>query len=226
MYRSEKAGYMTASSTAVSNRVSPCNTGASIHDNAGILIGLATALGAVGRSATAIAKVERALTTEPQSIAALTVLGALLVESGRYAAARRAFERLLELDPDRAQTHADLALLHDAEGQSEQARGAALRALDLEATNATANRLLAQLDGGEGDWIGAKKQLKELLAQRDDALAWFELGRVHERLGDYEGAITAFTKGNKLHARQPQARHYGLDAYCARESPGEEDDMS
>ena len=26
---------------------------------------------------------------------------------------------------------------------------------------------------------------------------------------------TAFTKGNKLHARQPQARHYGLDAYPA-----------
>ena len=34
VYRSEKAGYMTASSTAVSNRFSPCNTGASIHDNA------------------------------------------------------------------------------------------------------------------------------------------------------------------------------------------------
>ena len=31
VYRSEKAGYMTASSTAVSNRSSPCNTGASIH---------------------------------------------------------------------------------------------------------------------------------------------------------------------------------------------------
>ena len=153
------------------------------------------------------------MTTEPHSIAALTVLAALFVESGRCAAARSAFDRLLDLDPNRAQSHADLALLDDAEGHTEQARGAALRALELEATNATANRLLAQLDGGEGDWVGAKIQLQELLAQRDNALAWFELGRIHERLGEYEAAITAFTKGNKLHAaRHPQARHYGLDA--------------
>lgn len=78
---------------------------------------------------------------------------------------------------------------------------------------------LAQFQAG--DAAGAARALGEITARdRDNALAWRNLGKANAQLRDYDGAIVAYLRALKLEPDSPRV-FYGLGtAYAAKQDPG------
>ncbi|MSO65062.1 MAG: sulfotransferase family protein [Alphaproteobacteria bacterium] len=178
---------------------------AALHANRGRLLALA------GRDGAAIVAYRSALALDRALVEAHTGLAAALARSGQPDAAQRSFEQAIVLADGRAQAHADLAVLHEAMGNTAAARDSAGRALTRDTANATALKVLAALDRDAGDLVAARDRLAAIAAR--DAGAAFELGQVHDRLGEYDAALAAFALGHRLDRADPAHRRFRLDAY-------------
>ena len=182
--------------------------------DARLRINLGNALSAGGRHGPAREAYREALRRDPDSIPALANLAALLRRAGDDAGAEGLLDRLLRLDPGRGETYADLALLHESRGRDGDARAAADRALALDPGNRSAARTLARLAYGEGDLGAARRRLETVLAGGEDPSASIELGRVLDRMGEFDAAFAAFARGNRGLAAKLEARAFSLRSYA------------
>lgn len=181
--------------------------------DARVFVNLGNARSAGGRYGPAAEAYREALRLDPDSIPALANLAALSRRSGAEDAALALLDRLHALEPGRAESHADLALVHETRGRDAEAKAAADRALELDPGNASAMRTLARLDYGAGDFAEARRRLATVLARGEDPSASLELGRVLDRMGEFEEAFAAFAQGNCGLAAKLEARAYSMDSY-------------
>jgi len=175
-------------------------------DDAALPLNMAKKLEAGGQLDEAGAAYAEALEVDGGNAAALAGLAALTAYRGDDAGAAELFERLLALEPDNPRTHAAIAGWHEAAGRSDTARAAAEQSLTLTPGHAEATLMLAQLDRRDGNLEAARARLEGLSTDGEDGACAFELGRVRDRLGDYDAAFAAFERGNTA---LDQARNAG-----------------
>jgi tetratricopeptide (TPR) repeat protein len=131
---------------------------------------------------------------------------------GDDSAAESLYRRLEADDPDNPRTHAGIAAWHEAAGRTTAARTAAETALSLAPASAPehaqATLLLAQLDRRQGLIEAARSRLETLNDDGEDGAIAFELGRVLDRLGEFNAAFAAFQRGNAALDQTPNAGRY------------------
>jgi tetratricopeptide (TPR) repeat protein len=128
--------------------------------------------------------------------------------------------RALELDPspdEKQKAHLALASIHERLHQLDNARTAVGEALTAAPDDARGRLLLAVLDRRAGDCAKAAAGLRTLLAGPIAAAdvrgdAWYELGRVLDHEGDYDGAMDAL-----LHAKAARRQQVAGELDQARQ---------
>lgn len=187
------------------------------------LVWLADAYLSEGRPDAAEPLVQRALTADPRSIAALYQGGRLALARNDYAAAVRQFEEALTLDPTAAAIHYPLALAYRGLGDAARAeRHLARRArenlvvapvdpLMEEVERTVAGPLALEVRGVEAlnraDWPAAMDAFRQgtALAPRSASLhhrlgtALFLMGKADEARREFEAAVAASPGYAKAH---------------------------
>ena len=184
-------------------------------EDATLPLNMAKKLEAGGRLEAAREAYRATLVLDPGQAAALAGLAALSAFMGDEAEAEALYARLEALEPDNPRTHAGIAAWHDAAGRREAARAAAERALDLAPDHAEANLLLAQLDRRAGNLEAARERLEALDSDGEEGRSAFELGRVLDRLGEFEAAFAAFGRANAALDRTGDSGRYDGARYRA-----------
>jgi Tfp pilus assembly protein PilF len=180
-----------------------------------LLIDLARAYGLRYRLPEAEQMLDRALRLYPKSGKVRSMVAASFVMIGRPAQAIEHYRRALELDPqhpESASIYAELTTLYEQDRKLDEAREAVEKALALapKRPDALYKQALLRIRQGEGD--AGIRQLEELIARSDVADqirsdAWYEIGRLRDRAGDYDGAFSAFTSAKELLAGQAERFH-------------------
>lgn len=157
------------------------------------------------------------LEVDPGNLAALTNFGVMLLKQGQFSEAERYFRRGLLSNPDNLGLLFNLGVVLERLNQVDEAGSLAHRALDLDPAAADPHFLLARLDKRAGRLVEARGALKSLLSKplREDMEtdAWFDLGQVLDRTGEFDEAIAAFEKGNN---RQVAAQRPDSDDFPKR----------
>lgn len=150
------------------------------------------------------------LDEDPGNRAALTNFGVMLMKQGRFSEAERYFRRGLESSADDLGLLFNLGIALERLNQSQEAETIARRALELNPTAAEPHFLLARLDKRAGRLVEASRTLKSLLSKplrpELETDAWFDLGQVLDRTGEFDQAIAAFSKANskQVAAQRPE----------------------
>ena len=154
----------------------------------------------------------RAVALAPENATAYNHLGVIQRRLSKHEAAQISFERALVLVPDHREAIANLADLHEASNRLDEARSAAEKALAL-GDDAIASLALARIERRSGQFQSGISRLVELLPkahaakyQQDIA---FELGRLHDAVGNYDDAFRCFTSGNRIAREKLLARRPG-----------------
>lgn len=178
------------------------------------LLGLLMA-GCSGKSETAPAaapRVEKVVAEDPAKQRASATerrlsAGLAYLRAGDLEGARRHLTRALELDPDSGAANNAMALLYRAEGDRKREEEYYRRALRKDPDFSGARNNYATLLYAEGRYKEAAEQLQraaEDVNYDQRALAFYNLGRCHVRLGDPEAADTAFQRSMRLDARRAE----------------------
>lgn len=150
------------------------------------------------------------LKEDPGNRAALTNFGVMLLKQGRFSEAERYFRRGLESNADDPGLLFNLGIVLERLNQVEEAESVARRALELDPTATDPHFLLARLDKRAGRFVEASRTLKWLLSKplREDLEtdAWFDLGQILDRTGEFDEAFAAFVEGNsrQVAAQRPE----------------------
>ncbi len=184
-------------------------------DDAALLANMARKRIEVGHLDQARAAYERAITVDPRHGAALTGLADLTAFLGDDAAAGELYARLEDAEPDSPRTHAALASWHEYAGRKQAAQAAVDRALELDPWHHDANLMKAQIDRRSGNLDAARRRLEAMEDRGDDGQFGFELGRVLDRLGEFEKAFASFERANADHARNRHAERLDGEGYLA-----------
>lgn len=187
------------------------------------LVWLADAYVSEGRPDAAEPLVQRALSTDPQSVAALYQGGRLALARNDYAAAARQFEAALTRDPTAAAIHYPLAMAYRGLGDTARAeRHLARRSRDnlvvapvdplmQEVERTVAGPLALEVRGVEAlnrsDWAAAVDAFRQgtALAPRSASLhhrlgtALFMMGKPDEAQREFEAAVAASPRYAKAH---------------------------
>jgi Flp pilus assembly protein TadD len=161
-----------------------------------------------------------ALGLQPESVSVLVHLGALLEELGEGDKGAELLQRALRLGPDEWQTHTHYGASLVNLGRFEEARTHFLRALEIQPGCGPTWFFLAR-DGGrplsDADvaYLQALLQREHLLP-RDRVNLHFALGRVHDRVKEFDEAFHHCEQGNACKARLLELRGtaYQEDAHA------------
>jgi tetratricopeptide (TPR) repeat protein len=150
-------------------------------------------MAAAGDPGAALRELDAELNRTPHDPALHDLRGILLVRVGRPGDATRAFERALELDPRRIETIERLgAVLHER-GLRQAARARFTEALAIDPSRKAARLSLSILDLEEGHPQAAAERLAAISDGWPGApQALFYLAEAKRRLGDLEGATSAY----------------------------------
>ncbi len=184
-------------------------------DDAALLTNLARKQIEAGHLDQASDSYGRALSVDRRHGAALAGLADLTTFLGDDAAAGELYARLEKIEPDSPRTHAALASWHEYAGRRDEAEAAVDRALELDPWHQDANLMKAQIDRRKGDLEAAKRRLEAMENPGDDGQFGFELGRVLDRLGEFDKAFGAFERANADHARSRHAERQDGEGYLA-----------
>jgi tetratricopeptide (TPR) repeat protein len=172
--------------------------------NVKFAVDLARAHGLRRNFDTAEALLDRAVRAAPKRAAVHCMLARSYFMFSWLEKAAACYCRALELNPnpdEKRKTHLALAGIHERLHRLDDARTAVGEALTADPDDPRAKLLLTVLDRRAGDWPQAAAGLRALLAAPVAAAdvrgdAWYELGRVLDHEGDYDGAMDAL-----LHAK-------------------------
>jgi tetratricopeptide (TPR) repeat protein len=172
-----------------------------------VLVNLAAAYRAVGRTREACDTLREALQVDPQFAIAHNNLGNVLTDLGEREEARRSFERASALEPQYPDPLASLARMAEEEHRLEEAQGLAERALRLAPQNDLARLTCARVCLRRGNASEAVRLLEvqlrsTTLSVTNRVLAQGYLGDAYDRLARYGEALAAFTRANELQHSQ------------------------
>jgi tetratricopeptide (TPR) repeat protein len=142
------------------------------------------------------------LSINPDQAEIYTNLSQCMKEVRRIPEAIDAGLKALELNPAQLLAHRNLGLLYEMLHRTDDARMHAQAALDLNSADIESHILLAILDSREGDHVAAMRRLQQqldtCLEDSQRAILNLELGKILDRLGDYQKAFRCMEEGNRL----------------------------
>lgn len=173
---------------------------------------------ALGKPGEAIKILHRALSIEPENSTIYLSLGSAYAAADRTSDAIKAYKKSLALDPGNALGYYNLGTLFKKSGNFDEAADAFRKSIVLDPSSwRTHNNLgvALYLDGRFGEAIEAFEKGVEL--NSDSALLYHNLANARMKLGDDDGAISAY---NDSLALDPT---YTIDQFFLR--PHAEDDI-
>lgn len=175
------------------------------------------ALRALGDLAGAVDALQQAVALQPRYVKALKDLGDVLGESGRPEEAEARYRQALGVDPHDADVRAALAAAWEHGSRLQEALRAADAVLRDQPGHLRATVIAARCERRLGRPEDGLRRLNALDLDRLDpdsrAFASFELGTIHDRLGNYDDAYPWFEHGNRLILASPAARALDSDAF-------------
>jgi tetratricopeptide (TPR) repeat protein len=171
------------------------------------LLNLAVVLAELGLREAAIETYQTALELSPDNPTILRHVAITLHELQHTAEAERLFRQALDLDPSDAETAAALANMYEQTNRLDDAAEMVERALAIDSNNVQAQRLQVVLARRRGDTSGALENIVRLLEQQatrsERGSLMFERARLHDKRGEADEAIRAFSEANTLQAQSP-----------------------
>ncbi len=165
----------------------------------------------MGQAEEASALLERAITRNAGDDNAHRLLAVIHQETGNFEKARASAGEALKLKPESAENLYVSSLIHEKSNDLDRARGDVRKGLKITPDHVGLAIVSARIAYRDGDHEKARDILQALPVNGDVSpdlvtARHFDLGRVHDRLGDAEEAFRCFTKGNEAAARAWQAR--------------------
>ncbi len=183
-------------------------------------LGRGAALLALNRLSEAAEAFEALLARHPGHADALTSLGALLIRQNRNAEAAAALRRGLERHPREPRLLSNLANALEKLNDLDAAEAAARQALEVAPELTEPEFSLARIDHRRGRLQRAKARLDALLtkALRDEERldALFELGALHDRLGEPAAAMSAFRRAKEQIRKSPETQAHSGTRFLDR----------
>jgi tetratricopeptide (TPR) repeat protein len=139
-------------------------------ENLPLLQQLVESLTELGRHEQAIARIEAALATSPESHQVYELRGLTLARAGDAAGSAAAFRKAIELEPESAAAHLGLGTLTATQGDHAQAISLLDRSYALDSSNPQAAHAAAQLVLASGDREGAVERLRKVVQHHPDAI--------------------------------------------------------
>jgi len=169
--------------------------------NPSVLTGRAVIFRVQGRMRDAVLACDAALEIEPNLAGAWLERGIVLANGGSPEMARESFRNAARLAPQHADAHANVARLAARNGDLEEARQAAQAALKLDGGNLLAATAMASVllaDGKPQRVIELLAPLVERFgASEARATALSQIGRAHEKLGEYGSAFGFYARSKQ-----------------------------
>lgn len=160
-----------------------------------------------GRTAEAIAALERARDLDPEDGRTWDLLARALAQSGRSDRAVAAYQRALRLEPGRADLYHNLATLHERRGELREAERLYREALRRDPTQAEPRYNLGYLQLEQRRWAEAAATLEDLLRRHPgQALAYVNLASAYLNLGQGERAAGAYERFLQLYTTDDETR--------------------
>lgn len=112
-------------------------------------------------------------------------------------------EAALAINPSFLPAWLNLGHLHEDCGRPDDARMAYRKAIEIDETCGRAHARLAAIDGFQGEAPSAVNRLRQTLCKpglvtEDAAEMQFALGHALDKMGDYDNALAAFIKANRM----------------------------
>jgi tetratricopeptide (TPR) repeat protein len=172
------------------------------RDSAAVYNRLGKALAEAKEVDEAIRCFQTALALDPGVAVTHTNLGLALWAKNDWEGAKREYKKAIQLDPKYAQAHCNLGRILSDQGETQRALACFRAAIDCDDKLAVAHRNYGvTLMYGMHDLDGAIKAFrKALVADPEDAHAYFSLGLALHAKGDRDGAIEASSKAIDLDA--------------------------
>jgi tetratricopeptide (TPR) repeat protein len=190
--------------------------------NAAAHSNIARVLQQKGDHALASESARRAANLDPEMASARHMLGASQWSLGQFAAAEPALREAIRLRPDVAEPLIILTSLLLETGREDEAREQADAALALGADNLRALRLRAHCMLRTGTYAEAQAEAERLTAQYPRwAEGWTLLGMVHDTMGRFDRAKSAFERALALDPDDAEA-HRALATIHGREADAAE----
>jgi tetratricopeptide (TPR) repeat protein len=170
------------------------------------LFGMGAALLRSGKSAEAATLLAKVIELDPDHAGAHGLIGAAFRHQEQVAPALAAYRAALAADRRHARAHYNLASLLEQCGEIEQARQVAAQGLAVAPSDPALNLVLAKCDRRNGNLAAALDRLRPLAAGARAAAPGsyyaapllYELGLLHDRLGESEAAFAAFQDANRM----------------------------
>lgn len=133
------------------------------------------------------------------------------------------YQHVLKLDPDRRDASLILARLYLKTGRHEDARREGGRYVQWEPRDPAGQRLMAEVEEASGDLRSAARRREVLAAQAPSPQAYFDLGKLWVRAGDWDLAETSFIKAEDLGMRTGTLYlHRGVVKWLRKDAAGAE----
>ncbi|RMH18757.1 MAG: sulfotransferase family protein [Gammaproteobacteria bacterium] len=154
------------------------------------------------RFAEAEQSILKAVQLDPDAKPLQLTLGEIYTFSGRYSEAERHYLKLLD-DNDDIDILNALAFLYERSIENEKALDITEKILDRQPDNLPALRTRCHIYSRTGEYQKAEEILKNIVHKDPDyADAWFDLGKLQQKMKKYPHAFTSFTKANQLADRR------------------------
>ncbi len=169
-------------------------------------VNLANLLNRSGAPKAAIPCYEKAHALQPEDTNILLGLADALTKAGRIEEAAERFEQVLARRPDEVFAVGGLVSLLERMNRLDKARATVDRLMSLAPDNPASRCVLAVIEAREGEYDRARDRLEGLMAEdltpglRAEVAG--ELGKVLDRLGDYDAAFAAFRARSEAAGRR------------------------
>jgi protein O-GlcNAc transferase len=172
------------------------------------------ALGAVykqmGRSADALAPMQKASAMSPGDIEAQYNLGVTLQDLGRLGEAAASYRRALQINPNYADAHSNLGVIHQELGRLDEAESSYRRTLQINPNYAKAHSNLGAILQKLGRLNEAEVSLRRALQiDQNSAETHSNLGNILKVLGRLDEAADSYRKALLINPDHAEA-HYNL----------------
>lgn len=179
-------------------------------DHVEALVNAGLAMHLLGQFREARAHLERATVLDASNPTAWLYLGMLLHEVHEPEQALEALHQALALDPLDVEAWVEVASIHERANRLEDARQALERGRKADPRHPGLRLELARLQRREGDPGNALETLRSLpagsLPLRLAQQYHFELGTTLDRVGEFDQAMDAYARGNRVLARSVRRR--------------------
>jgi len=156
-------------------------------------------LGAAGMNDEAISALQKAITINPNLVAAYNSMGYIYKEMGQHDEARKAYDKALQLDPSSARSHGGLGQIHQVHSQPEQAIASYEQAIQQDSGFVEAHIGLGQMYltmDRPADALAAFE--KSRTSGNDQPSVFNGIGDAHQKNGENEKALAAYKRAIEL----------------------------